>query len=111
MEEEILSMTKSYFKMIGEDLSDEIQLLLIRSLIDNYKAKRAYPAFYTQEMIDEDVNRFLEIRKSEIAMEIIPEMYGRVGGEGLSMLTDAGTTRMWKNSTLLHDVVPICEVV
>lgn len=111
MEEEILSMTKSYFKMVGEDLSDEIQLLLIRSLIDNYKAKRAYPAFYTQEMIDEDVNRFLEIRKSEIAMEIIPEMYGRVGGEGLSMLTDAGTTRMWKNSTLLHDVVPICEVV
>lgn len=111
MEEEILSMTKSYFKMVGEDLSDEIQLLLIRSLIDNYKAKRAYPAFYTQEMIDEDVNRFLEIRKSEIAMEIIPEMYGRVGSEGLSMLTDAGTTRMWKNSTLLHDVVPICEVV
>lgn len=111
MEEEILSMTKSYFKMVGEDLSDEIQILLIRSLIDNYKAKRAYPAFYTQEMIDADVNRFLEIRKSEIAMEIIPEMYGRVGGEGLSMLTDAGTTRMWKNSTLLHDVVPICEVV
>lgn len=111
MEEEILSMTKSYFKMVGEDLSDEIQLLLIRSLIDNYKAKRAYPAFYTQEMIDEDVNRFLEIRKSEIAMEIIPEMYGRVGGEGLSMLTDAGTSRFFAKSTLLHDVVPICEVV
>ena len=104
-------MTKSYFKMIGEDLSDEIQLLLIRSLVDNYKAKRNYPKTYTQEMIDEDVNRYFEIRKSEIAMEIIPEMYGRVGAEGLSMLTDAGTSRFFAKSTLLHDVVPICEVV
>ena len=111
LEQELLSLTKTYFEKMDEDISDEFLLSLIDSVIDNYKNLRNYPAYYTDEMIEADVNRYFNRRLNNIAFEIIPEMYGRIGAEGLSMLTDAGTTRMWKNMTILHDVVPICEVV
>ena len=111
MDEEILEIAESYFKRIGEDIKAGFLLLLIQSVIDNYKTKRNYPASYTDEMIEADVSRYFGRRKNEIAMVIIPELYGRIGGEGLSMLTDNGITRMWQKSTLLDDVTPICEVV
>ena len=111
MEQEILKLTKIYFAQMDEDISEEFQKILIRAVIDNYKNLRNYPESYTEGMIDADVERYFERRMSNIAFEIIPEMYGRIGAEGLSMLTDAGTTRMWKNMTILHDVTPICEVI
>lgn len=111
MEQEILKLTKIYFAQMDEDISEDFQKMLIRAVIDNYKNLRNYPASYTEGMIDADVERYFERRMNNIAFEIIPEMYGRIGAEGLSMLTDAGTTRMWKNMTILHDVTPICEVI
>lgn len=111
LEQEILSLAKIYFQKMDAELEDDFLLLLIQSAIDEYKMRRAYPSYYTDEMIEADMSRYFGLHKKYIAMEVIPELYGRVGGEGLSMLTDAGTTRMWKNSTLYSDVVPICEVI
>ncbi len=111
MEQEILELASSYFKMIEEDISDDILLLLIASLIDYYKTLRSYPSTYTKEMIEADVKKYFETRKTNIAMTVLPEMYGRIGAEGLSMLTDAGTSRFFAKSTLFSDVTPICEVV
>jgi hypothetical protein len=62
-------------------------------------------------MIEADVLRYFKRRKNNIAFDVIPEMYGRMGAEGLSMLTDAGTSRFWTKQTILTDVVPIVEVV
>jgi len=117
LEQEILESLKTYYMFIGEtelgddDDSDDFLLGLIRSVIDLYKTYRNYPETYTDEMIEADVLRYFGRRKNDIAMTIVPELHGRIGSEGLSMLTDNGITRMWKNSTLLNDVTPICEVV
>lgn len=109
--QEIFEMTKTYFGLMDKDIPDDFLMLLVQSVIDNFKNLRNYPEYYTDAMIDEDVIRYFTIRKSNVAMEIIPEMYGRIGAEGLSMLTDAGTSRFWTKSVLLHDVTPICEVI
>ena len=97
--------------MIGEDITDDVLLLLISSLIDLYKTLRTYPSTYTDEMIEADVERYFKTRKTNIAMVILPDVYGRIGAEGLSMLTDAGTSRFFAKSTLFDDVTPICEVI
>ena len=111
MEQELLELTKTYFKLMDEDISDEFLLLLVQAIIDSYKSKRNYPSFYTDDMIDADVEQYFGRRKSDVAMSLIPELYGRIGAEGLSMLTDAGTTRIYIKSVMLSDVTPICEVV
>lgn len=111
LKDELLELAQTYFDKMDEDIDEDFILLLIDSVIDYYKNLRNYPASYDDEMIEADVLRYFNRRKSNIAMEIIPEMYGRMGAEGLSMLTDAGTTRMWTKQTILSDVTPICEVI
>ena len=111
MEAEILELALAYFEKIDGDFTEDFVEIIVKAAIDEYKMRRAYPPSYTDEMIEADVERYMSRHKNYIAYEVIPELYGRVGGEGLSMLTDAGTTRMWKNNTLYNDVVPICEVV
>ena len=109
--DEMLDISNTYFQKMDEEFDKKSITMLIESSIDEYKMRRAYPESYTDEMIERDVTRYFGLRKSYIAAQVIPELYGRMGGEGLAMLTDAGTTRMWKNSTLFNDVLPICEVV
>lgn len=117
LEQELLESLKTYYMFMGEtdlgddDESDDFLLCLIRSVIDLYKTYRNYPSDYTDEAIQADVELYFSRRKYDVAMSILPELHGRIGAEGLSMLTDNGITRMWKNSTLLNDVVPICGVV
>jgi len=117
LEQEILASLKEYYMFTGhadlgdDDEHDTFLLGLIRSVFDLYKTYRAYPEYYTDEMIEADVYLYFSRRKNDVAMTILPELHGRIGSEGLSMLTDNGITRMWKNSTLLNDVTPICEVV
>lgn len=113
LEQEILEMTKSYFTLMDEDIKEKegFLLLLVKSAIDQYKTLRRYPESYTDEMIEADVKRYFKVRKTDVAMAVIPEMYGRIGAEGLSMITDAGTTRMYKNQAIFSDVTPICEVI
>ena len=109
--QEILALTRAYFNKMDESIGDDFQILLIQSAIDNYKNLRNYPESYTDEMIDNDVISYFGRRKANVAMEVIPEMYGRFGAEGLALLTDAGTVRQFKNMTLFADVTPICEVI
>ncbi len=111
VEREILKMTKAYFEMMDEDISEDFLKLLIKSIIDEYKNLRNYPASWTDEEIEADASRYFERRKSNIAMKVIPEIYGRIGGEGLSMIVDAGTTRYWVTEKYFNDVVPFCEVI
>lgn len=109
--EQIVTLAAEYFARVDETITTEYITVMVNSLIDNYKNKRNYPDYYTDEMIEEDVNRYFGRRKYHVANYLIPEEYGRIGAEGLSMLTDAGTTRMWTKTTILGDVTPICEVV
>ena len=111
LEQEILNLAKVYFDKMDEEIGDEFLLLMIRSVVDGYKNIRNYPLEYTDEMIEDDCVRYFSRRKSNIAMQVLPDLYGRIGAEGVSMLTDAGTTRFWVKEILLGDVVPICEVV
>ena len=113
LEQEILELTKSYFTLMDEDIKEKegFLLLLVKSAIDQYKTLRRYPESYTPEMIEADVMRYFDARKTDVAMTVIPELYGRIGSEGLSMLTDAGTTRMWTQNKIFSDVTPICEVI
>lgn len=111
LEQEILVLTNAYFDRMDEDISDEFQIPMIESAIDNYKCLRDYPEYYTDEMIEADVIRYFSRRKNHIAFEVVPEIYGRMGSEGLALLTDAGTVRQYKNLTTFADVTPICEVV
>ena len=111
LEQEILLLTKSYFEKMDEDISEDFQLQMIRSAIDYYKTLRDYPESYTDEAINADVIRYFSRRKHHIAFEVVPEIYGRMGAEGLALLTDAGTVRQYKVVTMFNDVTPICEVV
>lgn len=111
LKEELLELSQTYFDKMDEDIDEDFLLNLIDSVIDNYKNLRNYPESYSDEMIEADTLRYFSRRKTNIAMEIIPELYGRIGAEGLAMLVDASTTRYYKNQTILNDVVPICEVI
>jgi len=115
-EQEIFELAKTYFGLMelatqDQEFPDKFIQLLVDSVFDMYKKLRNYPPEYTREMIDADVYRYFYTHKTYIAAQVIPELYGRVGAEGLAMLTDASTTRMWKNSDILTDVVPIAQVV
>lgn len=111
LRDELLELSQTYFNKMDEDFDRDFVSLLIDSAIDQYKALRAYPESYNDEMIEADVMRYFGRRKANVAFDVIPELYGRVGSEGLSMLTDAGTTRMWTQSKIFSDVAPICEVI
>ena len=111
VEREILKMAKQYFALMDEDIDDGFLKLLIKSIIDEYKNLRNYPASWTDEEIEADAERYFERRKSNIAMVVIPEVYGKMGAEGLAMLTDAGTNRYFQTQKYFNDVVPFCEIV
>ena len=108
---EIFKMTKKYFEIHDEDISDDFIKLLIRSVVDEYKNLRNYPDSWDEDAIDADAERYFERRKANVAMVVIPEIYGKIGAEGLSMLTDAGTTRIWLAQKYMNDVVPFCELI
>lgn len=108
---DIIAMSKVYFDQVGEEISEEFIALLLQSLIDEYKLLRNYPVSYTEDQIEDDVERYFDGRKTNIALSVMPQVYGKIGAEGLASLTDAGTTRNWSGVHHLADVVPICEVI
>lgn len=109
--EEIKGMSAAYFAQVGEDVPDALIALLIESITDEYKTLRAYPDSYTDAMIDSDVERYFGTRKANIAVAVIPELFGKIGAEGLSDVTDNGIIKTWLTRHVLNDVLPICEVV
>lgn len=113
MEQEILSLVQTYLNETGDPPSQDFLLLLIDSVIEAYKNQRNYPDDMTQEAIDADVEKYFENRKGYVAMEVIPAMLGKVGGEGLYSLVDNQVSKNWKTPfpVYLPDVVPFCEVI
>lgn len=111
IKDEILEGVSVYFKQTGEKLDDDFVLLLIESLIDEYKSKRNYPAYFTDEQISVDVAAYFSCKKTYFSMKVIPAMVGKIGAEGLSSLSDNGVSRVFTADDYFSDVIPYCEVL
>lgn len=111
IKESIIENTLIYFETTGESISDEFLLLLVDSLMDEYKIKRNYPGYFTEEQIESDVSAYFNRKKSYFAMKVIPAMVGKIGGEGLSSLSENGISRTWESESWFADVIPYCEVL
>lgn len=111
LKDEILESVSAYFKQTGEKLDDDFVLLLIESLMDEYKARRNYPAYFTEEQISADVTAYFARKKTYFAMKVIPAMVGKIGAEGLSSLSDNGVSRVFASECYFSEVIPYCEVL
>lgn len=111
IKESIIENALIYFDTTGESISDEFLLLLVDSLMDEYKAKRNYPGYFTEEQVDADVAAYFKRKKSYFSMKVIPAMVGRIGAEGLSSLSDNGISKVFESDTYFSDVIPYCEVL
>lgn len=100
-----------YFANTGEAVDDELLLLFVESLVDEYKAKRNYPDYFTEEQIETDVIQYFSRKQTYFAMKVIPAMVGKIGAEGLSSLSDNQITRSWNKEDYFSDVIPYCEVL
>ena len=111
IKESIIENTLIYFDTTGESISDEFLLLIVDSLMDEYKAKRNYPGYFTEEQVDADVSAYFKRKKSYFSMKVIPAMIGKIGAEGLSSLSDNGISKVFESDTYFSDVIPYCEVL
>lgn len=111
IKESIIENALIYFETTGESIDDEFLLLLVDSLIDEYKAKRNYPAYFTEKQVDADVVAYFNRKKAYFAMKVIPTMIGKIGGEGLSSLSDNGISKVFESDAYFSDVIPYCEVL
>ena len=111
IKESIIENTLIYFDTTGESISDEFLLLLIDSLMDEYKSKRNYPAYFTEEQIDADVAAYFKRKKSYFSMKVIPAMVGKIGAEGQVSHSENGISRTWETESWFSDVIPYCEVL
>jgi len=112
IEDNIVSQAMSYFTFMKEDeVTEDLVRLLVKSLEGEYKIKRNYPESYNEDMIYADMKRYFGMRVSNFAMKVIPDMFGRFGAEGQSMLVDNQIERTWVGENWLNDVIPFCEVI
>lgn len=100
-----------YFEETKEHVSDSFLRLLAESLVDEYKSKRNFPGYFTDEQIVADVVRYFGRKKAYFATKVIPAMYGKVGAEGQKSMADNGISRAWETETWFGDVIPYCEVL
>ena len=111
IKESIIENSLIYFDTTGESISDEFLLLLVDSLMDEYKAKRNYPGYFTEEQVDADVAAYFKRKKSYFSMKVIPAMVGKIGAEGQASHSENGISRTWETDTWFSDVIPYCEVL
>ena len=111
IKENIIENALIYFDATGESISDEFLLLLVDSLMDEYKAKRNYPGYFTEEQVDADVAAYFKRKKSYFSMKVIPAMVGRIGAEGQVSHSENGISRIWETESWFSDVIPYCEVL
>lgn len=109
--DEIVKNAALYFEETKESVSDSFLCLLAESLVDEYKAKRNYPGYFTDEQIDADVVRYFGRKKAYFATKVIPAMYGKVGAEGQKSHAENGISRAWETETWFADVIPYCDVI
>ena len=111
IKESIIENALIYFDTTGESISDEFLLLIVDSLMDEYKSKRNYPAYFTEEQIDADVSAYFNRKKAYFSMKVIPAMVGKIGAEGQVSHSENGISRTWETDTWFSDVIPYCEVL
>ena len=111
IKESIIENALIYFDTTGESISDEFLLLLIDSLMDEYKAKRNYPAYFTEEQIDTDVATYFNRKKAYFSIKVIPAIVGKIGAEGQVSHSENGISRTWETDAWFSDVIPYCEVL
>lgn len=100
-----------YFANTGEAVDDELLLLFVESLVDEYKAKRNYPDYFTKEQIEADVIQYFSRKQTYFAMKVIPAMIGKIGAEGQVSHSENGISRTWETDGWLDDVIGYCEVL
>ena len=111
IKESIVENALIYFETTGESIDDEFPLLLVDSLMDEYKAKRNYPAYFTEKQVDADVAAYFNRKKSYFSMKVIPAMVGKIGAEGQVSHSENGISRTWETDAWFSDVIPYCEVL
>lgn len=111
IKENIVENSLIYFETTGESISEEFLLLLVDSLVDEYKSKRNYPAYFTEEQVDADVVAYFNRKKSYFSMKVIPAMVGKIGAEGQASHSENGISRTWETDAWFSDVIPYCEVL
>lgn len=111
VKETIVKNSVEYFKVTGETFSDGFLLLLVNSLMDEYKAKRNYPAYFTEIQIEEDTAAYFSRKCTYFALKVIPAVVGKIGAEGQVSHSENGISRTWESDTWFFDVIPYCEVV
>lgn len=111
IKENIVESAIVYFTQTGEKFSDDFLSILVDSLVDEYKGKRQYPAYFTDEQIEVDVTRYFNRKKTYFAMRAIPEIVGKIGAEGQKTHSENGINREWNPEAYLADVIPYCEVI
>lgn len=111
VKEKIAENASEYFKVTGESFNYEFLLLLVDSLIDEYKSKRNYPEYFTDKQIETDVVSYFNRKKSYLSMNVIPAMIGKIGAEGQVSHSENGISRTWETDTWFSDAIPYCEVV
>ena len=108
---QILESAKIYFTQTGEQYNDNFLLLLIDSLVEEYKEKRNYPEYFTEDQINNDVKQYFSQKQTYFAMKVIPAMVGRIGAEGQSSHSENGISRTWESDRWFGDVISYCDVV
>lgn len=111
IKEEIISKALTYFDTTGEDIKESFLFLLVDSLLDEYKTKRNYPDYFTEEQIDEDVTKYFKCKLSYFSMKVIPALVGKIGAEGQISHSENGISRTWESDAWFTDVIPYCEVL
>lgn len=111
IKESIVNNAQEYFKVTGESFNDEFLLLLTDSLIDEYKSKRNYPDYFTDERVESDVIKYFNQKKNYFSMKVLPATIGKIGAEGQSSHSENGISRTWETDSWFSDVVPYCEVL
>lgn len=111
LKEEMLDSIEVYFKQTGEKVDEDFVLLLIDSLVDEYKTKRNYPDYFTDEQISADVIAYFTRKKAYFVMKVIPVMVGKIGAEGQVSHSENGISRTWETEGWFGDVIGYCEVL
>lgn len=111
IKESIVENALVYFETTEESLSEEFLLLLVESLVDEYKSKRNYPAYFTEDQIDADVYAYFNHKKTYFSLKVIPTMVGKIGAEGQVSHSENGISRTWETESWFSDVIPYCEVL
>lgn len=100
-----------YFANTGETVDDELLLLFVESLVDEYKEKRNYPDYFTEEQIETDVIQYFSRKQTYFSVKVIPAVVGKIGAEWQASHSENGISRTWEAEGWFVDVIPYCEVL